>query len=119
MANLFYKERQETINVTTMEITELRNRSKIDRKDGVNNPEQELTRYQKAINDASFQLEKVHSDGYNYSKKGSRSKVLTTNEEGRREKRKYVQEEVRKESPRFQKISQVLKKLSSSCNFRK
>ena len=63
----------------------------------------------------SLAREKVHSDGYNYSKKGSRSKVLTTNEQGRREKRKYVQEEVRKE--RITEISENIASLKETIKF--
>ena len=71
-----------------------------------------LTKYQETVNMASYQLckndgsllmnrgkllslarEKVHNDGYNYSKKSSRSQIFGRQEN--KEKRQYVGQEVR------------------------
>ena len=76
------------------------------------NSRKPLTKYQQAVNMASYQLckddgsllmnrgkllslarEKVHNDGYNYSKKSSRSRVFGSHEE--KEKRQHVRGEVR------------------------
>ena len=72
----------------------------------------QLTKYQEAINEASYSLckndgsllmnkgkllqlarEKVHNDGYNYAKRVSRSQVFGTTE--KKAKRAYVRQEVR------------------------
>lgn len=73
-----------------------------------------LTKYQETVNKASYQLckndgslimirgkllslarEKVHNDGYSYSKKSPRSQIFGCREE--KEKRKYVRQEEKQE----------------------
>ena len=92
------------VQITELELQE---RSKI-----YGNAGKPLTKYQVAINTASYKLceedgslifnrgkllslarEKVHSDGYNYCKKGSRSQVFGSTHA--QEKRKYVPQDVR------------------------
>jgi hypothetical protein len=89
-------------------------------------------KYQNFINQACYQLwrqdgslifnkwkllslarEKVHSDGYNYSKKASRSQVFGS-EDGKK-KRKYVHQDVRQ--AQIKELSEGILRQKETINF--
>jgi hypothetical protein len=66
----------------------------------------------------SLAREKVHSDGYNYSKKASRSQVFGS-EDGKK-KRKYVHQDVRQaQKKNLLKIFYARRRLLIFCNNRR
>ena len=91
-----------------------------------------MTKYQAAINEACYQMckedgslifnrgkllslarEKIHSDGYNYSKKASRSQVFGCRDE--KKKRKYVHQEVRQ--TRIKELSESILSQKETIQF--